>query len=529
MASSTVKVSLLADTTKFQKAMGDAGKVTQNAAGKFGTAGKLIAGAGIAMVGSAVVGFLQDATAAALEDAKAQELLKLALENSTGATGDQVAAVEKWIDKTALATGVADDELRPAMAELARATGDVSEAQDIMGVAMDIAAAKGIPLETIVKAIAKAHNGNIGALGRLGIATKDADGATMTFEDTLAEASRTMGGATATAADTAAGKMQILRVRMDEAKESIGNALIPILSDLAQQGSDTLKVMGFLGEKIGDLLPGSDDMGASIMDWVGPLAISGELMAIAADMVDDMTAKIEAQADPLKDGAHRYDVLGQSIDDVTVALQRSADEIRNQMDPMFNLISKTNDLATAQNDSAIARDAYGEGSPEHLEALRNEAGAFMDLKDAQVKAADESGITRETFAQNLRDMKIFTGTEIALMIAEFDKLDGRTIDTTIRIRQVGGTSGRGSIGHGSNVVGHKGGVVPGVRGQEVAATLLAGETVVPLDGNLKGAGAGTVINLHVTALDPAAAARAVVQALQQYNRTNGAIPITVRA
>jgi hypothetical protein len=44
-----------------------------------------------------------------------------------------------------------------------------------------------------------------------------------------------------------------------------------------------------------------------------------------------------------------------------------------------------------------------------------------------------------------------------------------------------------------------------------------------------GGGQQTTINLTVNALDPASAAKAVVEALQSYARANGGVPLQIRA
>lgn len=417
--------------------IGNEAQKTQSKFSQLSGGAKALVGGFAAVVGTKIIGFLGDAAAAAAEDQKAQELLKLALQNSTGATDDQVAATEDWITKTSLATGIADDELRPALANLARSTGDVEKAQDLLGDAMDIATAKGIPLETITKAIAKANDGNVGALGRLGIKIKDVDGKTLSFEEAMAGAAETMGGATATAADTAAGKMAILQVRMDEAKESLGNVLIPILAEGAEALNDMGVVADFLGEKLGEIPGPAGDVATKVTDMIGPFKLLNWAAGLAAGKVEEITAATQEAENPFQGYIDNLEDTEGAADDATGALEDLASEMRAQMDPMFNLIDKTGDLETAQTNSAIARDKYGEGSPEHLEALRNEAGAFLTLKDAQVKAAQESGITREKFGENLRAMGIFTTTEIDLMMAQFDRLDGRTIDTTINVNLKG--------------------------------------------------------------------------------------------
>lgn len=239
--------------------------------------------AAAAIAGLAAV--LGSATKAAAEDAQAQEVLALTLRNSTGATDKQLKATEDMIGAMAVATGVADDQLRPAFANLARGTGDLKRSQELLQVAMDVSTATGKDLESVTLALSKAENGQLDALKKLGIplgenalATKaleaaekeltkateahdklldsyagkltitDAEAAklelsTRRLDDAtqgVAEASKlagdfsedlakTFGGATAAAAETAAGKMAILKVRLDETKESIGAALLPVV------------------------------------------------------------------------------------------------------------------------------------------------------------------------------------------------------------------------------------------------------------------------------------------------------------
>ncbi len=169
------------------------------------------------------------ATKAAIDEQQEIALLDQALRKNTDATDAQVAAVERWITKTQNWSGVADGELRPALATLLTATKDTGKAQELMGVALDIAAAKGKDVGTVATALMKAYNGNTSALGRLGVKTKDANGNVMSFEQAMKNAEQTFGGSAARAADTAAGRMAILQARLEDTAESVGTSLIPIV------------------------------------------------------------------------------------------------------------------------------------------------------------------------------------------------------------------------------------------------------------------------------------------------------------
>jgi hypothetical protein len=172
------------------------------------------------------------ATKAAMEDAQAQAQLATALTNTTGATKAQIASTEQFISKLTLATGVADDHLRPALAALVRGTKDIEVAQRALTLAMDISQATGMDLVTVSDALAKAYQGNMRGLRSLSpeMMALIKEGASL--DQVMQTLQATFGGAVAANAETAAGKMQILRNSLNEATESIGAAFLPVLESL---------------------------------------------------------------------------------------------------------------------------------------------------------------------------------------------------------------------------------------------------------------------------------------------------------
>jgi len=182
-----------------------------------------IAGLGIVAV---------DAVKAFMEDDKAAQLLATSLRNTTGATDAQIASVEKFITKTSIAAAVADDELRPAFDKLVRGTGDVTKAQDLMNLALDISAGTGKDLGAVSDALSKAFNGQLGPLKKLdpALASLIENGATT--DEVFAALGQTFKGAASTSANTASGKMKSFSIQMGEFKESVGAAVFPIVDKL---------------------------------------------------------------------------------------------------------------------------------------------------------------------------------------------------------------------------------------------------------------------------------------------------------
>ena len=172
---------------------------------------------------------LGDATKAAMEDQQEQAALALTLQNVTGAGAAQTAQVEKQISAMSRASGVADTEYRLALEALVRGTKDVDMAMRDMNLVMDISTATGTSSATVADALAKAYQGNFKALRSLSpeMATMIKEGASL--NEIMDVLGGTFGGATANAADTAAGKMKILSNSIGETKESIGAALLPVV------------------------------------------------------------------------------------------------------------------------------------------------------------------------------------------------------------------------------------------------------------------------------------------------------------
>jgi hypothetical protein len=253
--------------------------------------GATAAFAGLAAGAAAVGGFLVGAARAAGEDQKSVALLDKQIRRLTGATDEQMASVEKMISGFQMATGIADDELRPSFAQLVRASGSVERAQKLMEAGLDISAGTGKDLATVIMALSKAEGGNLKSLKRLGIPMgkmteaqqeladvtkkltkeqekydlalmeKDQAGAERHLKkintlqtiqnelvaqgaDYLKDVTDVFGGQAAVAADTFEGKLARLGTRFDEFKEDIGKKILPYLERFLEMLIDVADAFG---------------------------------------------------------------------------------------------------------------------------------------------------------------------------------------------------------------------------------------------------------------------------------------------
>lgn len=290
--SRTLKLSILAETADLIRGLDTASRETQTFGDKVEAGFKKVGQAAV-IAGAAVVALAGkiaiDGIKAAIEDEAAQARLAKTLENVTDATKGQILAVEDYISQASLAKGITDDELRPAFDRIVRSVKDVTKTQELLNLAMDVAAGTGLSLESVANALSKAYDGNLNALRKLGIKTQEivpdtkaqetatravekaqlaynqavekyyenspqaekaalalrqakeklgettgkTTKATMDFDAVLANLSATFQGQADIAANTYQGRLERMKIAVNEAKESIGFALLPMLEKLA--------------------------------------------------------------------------------------------------------------------------------------------------------------------------------------------------------------------------------------------------------------------------------------------------------
>jgi hypothetical protein len=240
--SRTLKLSILADIDDLKKNLGAGAKEVETFGSKLGDFGKKAAAA-FAIAAAAAVAYAGklaiDGVKSAIEDEKAQALLAGTLRNVTKATNNQIAAVESYITKTSLATGITDEQLRPSLDRLLRSTESVSEAQRLQSLALDISAGTGKSLQTVTEALGKAYDGNFVALNKLGGSIDASIIKNKDFDAAIASLSSTFEGKATAAAETFDGKLARLKVAFDETKETVGSvildALTPLLNNLVNK------------------------------------------------------------------------------------------------------------------------------------------------------------------------------------------------------------------------------------------------------------------------------------------------------
>jgi len=171
----------------------------------------------------------KDAVRAAIDDNKSQALLAGTLRNVTGASAEQVKAVEAQIAALSSATGVLDDDLRPSLQQLLMLTKDVEKATFLQGIAVELAASKQIDIASATDVVSKAYRGQFKGLQNLGIALDDN---ILKNKDVAGALTATMSATEgASAAANKADPFIKLNRDIQELYESLGTALLPVITE----------------------------------------------------------------------------------------------------------------------------------------------------------------------------------------------------------------------------------------------------------------------------------------------------------
>jgi hypothetical protein len=175
----------------------------------------------------------KDAVKGAMEDQKQQVALATALRNVTGATDEAIAKTVEYLDKLELLVGVDNNQLIPSLQILTQATKDVTTAQNLQALALDISAGATKDLGSVSLALAKAVGGNVTALTKLGVPL-DADAVKAKDLDAILNSlAATFSGQASQRAETFEFRINRLNLAFNQILDQLGYALIPVLEQLA--------------------------------------------------------------------------------------------------------------------------------------------------------------------------------------------------------------------------------------------------------------------------------------------------------
>jgi hypothetical protein len=473
MAIPKVKITFDADLDGLRKGVNGASTEVKGFGDKVEKFGKM-AGAAFLAAGAAATAYagklLVDGVKSAIADEAAQAKLATTLENVTGATTKQIAAVESQITKTSLLTGLTDDELRPSFERFVRATGDSDAALKLQATAIDVAAGSGKSLEAVTNAMAKAAEGNTASLAKLGIGLTSAELATMSMDEITAALANTFGGQASEKADTFAGKMDRLKVAFDEGKETVGSfvldAITPMVTGFVDKVIPTIQA---LAEELGPkLTPIFITLRDYIQDYVIPT-----FTAIWSFITEYVIPAIGSVLTPIIDG-------------LRIAFEKVAGKIAENEEKLKPLKGLLEAIAKVVRD--VVAPVIGKVLGTAFNVLGTAISAVIDLFSSLVDIVDKAFASMKAIVNFVRNNPVT------------QKIGG-VIDSVFG----GGRANGGPVASGTSYV-------VGERGPELFVPNTAG-TIVPNGGT---GGRGNTINLTVNgAIDAEGTARTIIDVLNR--------------
>jgi hypothetical protein len=591
MASNVVRATLLADAQRFKAGFRDAESATTSFEKLTGKAANLVKGylavqalgAVKAFVGDSIRAFsdLEQSTGAveSVFGASAEKIKKHA-EGAADAVGLSAA---KYQESAALIG---------SMLQAQGFESDVAadKTVNLVEKASDMAATFGGPVSDAVGAIGSLLRGETNPIERYGVSMKVADINARALEmglkgtaaeldkndkamaalDILYEQTAKTAGQFGREAETIAGRTERLNAELENQKALLGESLaplyakwqelqadsIPILTDIATLlGAVTSKMEGNAeaAEEAGDKWGMLGDLWAywtaglgpeirdTIMEWADATNEGTKKTTEAigrtsqfADNIEIVNARTRALTDVTEEQTEAQEDLNRETATGIELAREAFDVLREQTDATYAVKGAIDDQAAAQKAVNDASAEFGDGSPEHLAALEDLSGANMDLRDAEMRLVEQGGLTREEFVNQQIALGL-TRDQAELLAAQYDILfTPRKVTHTITVNNV-------SKGNPGRVPGRAGGGFV-LKGNTYEVNEEDTETFTPSSngfvnqnrsedrgGNGSGSGGDVYLTIHAgLGSDPNAIGKAVLEALQRYQRQNGALPLRVR-
>ena len=383
---------------------------------------------------------------AAIEDTAQQAELARTLKTTTDATEAQVAAVETYIAETEKAAAVSDSELRPAFANLVRATGDVTEAQELMTLALDIAAATGKDLETVTEALQEGFQGEVGPLKELDKSLTDMIASGADADEVMAQLAATFGGAAQESTETLEGRFKLMKIELDNAKEAIGKALLPVLEQLLPIlesmanfiGNNTDLIIG-IGAAVGSFSAFIVGANVALKAWNTISAVTKVVnkamgwsfkslwVATGVGIIVAIIAAIVVLQ-------MKFNILGKAVDALKFVFSKVWDAIRGYInlwiDALNVIISAINKIPGIDIPEIPKLGEQAQEAAEHVDALANKS---LRALEQESKAADEAIVPLMYSIKGVRRAGDDWESTLGRVNVETDKLNEGVETATTRL------------------------------------------------------------------------------------------------
>jgi len=388
MADQKVNIKVTAQGAK--KAQGELGGVS----GAIGKMGKAVGIASTAYFGAKglIAGFSSIITLAG-EQEQAEKKLAFALGGTSQALLDQASALQKT-------TRFGDEATIAQMGFLASIGFTEEKIQQVIPVAMDLAEATGMSLESAVRNTAKTFSGMAGELGELVPQIRGLTSEQMKAGEAVKVMGELFGGQAQAQAQTYAGSIEQLKNDLGDMAEGIGEIVIPIFEDLAPHIKRTIDFWKGYISQTKEATESDKEV--------------SESMALLNEQIDSQRDRLELFTEASKDNNEIQQFA--IANGVTFFEQkaRALSTMDNERTKLRELIEEQLRLAKAEDDALLK-------SKESIEVNKDVVKSLDTIKNANKENTEQTKLAKmaeeERFQTSLSGIRSMIKGSLAQAIA----------------------------------------------------------------------------------------------------------------
>lgn len=405
MANNVVKFLITGDASSLTKAAEQGEQSVTNIGSAGSKTGKLVS-AGLLAAGAGLVSFGAESIKVALAGESSQAALDTAIKN----TGSSVKAVGPEFDALeakGAKYGETNDQVRQGLATLTTATGSTKTAEQDLQLTQDISVQKHLSLAAAAKLVGKVEEGNVGSLGRFGLATKDAAGHTLTQAAAMDELRSKFKGAADEFAGTDAGKLAAFHAQFEDLEENVGSKLLPVLTRFGTDAVQGITDVEHAFDGLSGPMKTAVELGVGLA--VGAVAISkgyGLVKGVLTDVkgvVSDVTSFAGKMADKFTSGAAESETsiggIGTSAQGMATETETASTEAGSSLSTIGTAAqTAATEVDTAAGEAAGGISSIGAAATETAGVVEGEmSGLDTTIASIGVSAEESAGVAEAAF------------------------------------------------------------------------------------------------------------------------------------
>lgn len=393
---------------------------------------------------TAVFGKIKDGISDAAEADAAVRKFNLALANTGKFSTEASEGFQEFADTFEKASGIAEESVLSVAAKI-QSFGKLSgpELERATRAAADLSAAVGVDFETAGSLFAKASQGNVEALKKLGVQVEDTGNAQRDFATALSQVEKQFGGSAQSAVQNFAGQVGLLENAYDDTFKAFGKSITDtpaltglakgftgLFTDIKQLIEDNQDVIqSFVKGGVGLLIDGFEFLGKSVAFGFEAFGAFREIL------VNVNTAILAIPEAAFKVGA-AFSTIFAPLDAIIAAFNQLTGSNIPQIKESFQAIG--DEIGNFRDFAKADAEEFSLAQAQKAEAIRSFATGAADNLRAAV--AEQELITDESRARELEKRSAETESIVLNEQQKKDRLLAEIADLQLKSKEIIGAS-----------------------------------------------------------------------------------------